>query len=189
MAGAGLEADVDTQGEVAKSMLVERDVPIEMDDGIVLRADVFRPDDGLEHPALMTYGPYGKGLAFADGYPTAWSKMVEEHPDTVTGSTNVHQCWEVADPEKWVPHGYAIVRVDSRGAGRSPGFLDPFSAREIEDFRESIEWAGRQAWSNGKVGLNGISYYGMNQWRVGPTPSSSAAHRRPRWSSPRGRSR
>lgn len=166
MAGARLEAEVDTQEEVAKTMLIERDVPIEMDDGIVLRADVFRPNDKLAHPALMTYGPYGKGLAFADGYPTAWKKMTEEHPDTVTGSTNVHQCWEVADPEKWVPHGYVIVRVDSRGAGRSPGFLDPFSARETEDFRECIEWAGRQEWSNGKVGLNGISYYGMNQWRV-----------------------
>jgi hypothetical protein len=70
------------------------------------------------------------------------------------------------DPEKWVPSGYACVRVDSRGSDRSPGFIDPFSPRETKDFYHCIEWAGVQPWSNGKVGLNGISYYGMNQWHV-----------------------
>ncbi len=77
-----------------------------------------------------------------------------------------YQNWEVVDPEKWVPDGYACVRVDSRGAGRSPGFIDPFSPRETQDFYHCIEWAGVQPWSNGKVGLNGISYYAMNQWQV-----------------------
>jgi uncharacterized protein len=72
----------------------------------------------------------------------------------------------VVDPEKWVPDGYACVRVDSRGAGRSPGYIDHFSPRETKDFYDCIEWAGVQPWSNGKVGLNGISYYGINQWQV-----------------------
>jgi predicted acyl esterase len=65
-----------------------------------------------------------------------------------------------------VPDGYVCVRVDSRGAGRSPGYIDHFSPRETRDFYECIEWAGVQPWSNGKVGLNGISYYGINQWHV-----------------------
>jgi predicted acyl esterase len=65
-----------------------------------------------------------------------------------------------------VPEGYACVRVDSRGCGRSPGRVDHFSPRETRDFYECIEWAGVQPWSNGKVGLNGISYYGINQWHV-----------------------
>ncbi len=111
-------------------------------------------------------GPYAKGLAFQDGYPSAWQRMVAEHPDVAHGSSNLYQSWEVVDPEKWVPHGYACVRVDSRGAGRSPGYLDHFSPRETKDFYNCIEWAGVQPWSNGKVGLNGISYYGMNQWHV-----------------------
>jgi hypothetical protein len=72
----------------------------------------------------------------------------------------------VADPEKWVPHGYALVRVDSRGAGNSPGVIDPLSAREAQDLYACIEWAGVQEWSSGKVGLSGISYYAMNQWQV-----------------------
>ncbi len=67
-----------------------------------------------------------------------------------------------------MPDGYAIVRVDSRGAGRSPGFLDPKSVRETKDLYDCIEWAGVQPWSNGKVGLNGISYFATNQWYVAP---------------------
>jgi len=91
---------------------------------------------------------------------------VEKHPDVTAGSSNLYQSWEVVDPEKWVPHNYACVRVDSRGAGCSPGFIDHFSPRETKDFYDCIEWAGVQPWSNGKVGLNGISYYGINQWHV-----------------------
>ena len=82
------------------------------------------------------------------------------------GSTNKYQNWEVVDPEKWVPDGYVCVRVDSRGTGRSPGHVDHFSPRETRDFYDCIEWAGAQPWSSGKVGLNGISYYGINQWQV-----------------------
>jgi len=66
-----------------------------------------------------------------------------------------------------VPDGYACVRVDSRGAGCSPGNLDVWSERETQDLYLCIEWAGTQHWSNGKVGINGISYYAMNQWTVG----------------------
>jgi predicted acyl esterase len=147
-------------------MRIDWDVPIEMEDGLVLRADVFRPEGDGRHPVILSYGPYAKGLAFQDGYPSAWARMVAEHPDVAYGSTNKYQNWEVVDPEKWVPDGYVCVRVDSRGAGRSPGHIDHFSPRETRDFYNCIEWAGVQRWSSGKVGLNGISYYGINQWQV-----------------------
>jgi uncharacterized protein len=150
----------------APPMVIEWDVPIGMDDGLMLRADVFRPAALGPHPVILSYGPYAKGLAFQDGYPSAWNRMAEKHPDVTAGSTNAYQNWEVVDPEKWVPDGYACVRVDSRGAGRSPGFLDPWSPRETRDLALCIEWAGSQPWSSGKVGLNGISYYAMNQWYV-----------------------
>jgi uncharacterized protein len=153
-------------GEIRDGMRIEWDVAIRMTDGVVLRADVFRPVDDGRYPVLLTYGPYAKGLAFQDGYRSAWQRMVAEHPDVAYGSTNKYQNWEVVDPEKWVPDGYVCVRVDSRGAGRSPGRIDPFSERETRDFYECIEWAGVQPWSNGKVGLNGVSYYGINQWHV-----------------------
>jgi predicted acyl esterase len=155
-----------TRSETRDGMRIDWDVPITMDDGLVVRADVFRPLNEGKHPVILTYGPYAKGLAFQDGYPSAWQRMVEKHPDVAAGSSNLYQSWEVVDPEKWVPHGYACVRVDSRGAGCSPGFIDHFSPRETKDFYDCIEWAGVQPWSNGKVGLNGISYYGINQWHV-----------------------
>ena len=147
-------------------MRIERDVAIEMDDGAVMRADVFRPAGEGRHPVILSYGPYAKGLAFQEGYPDQWERMVAAHPDVAARSSNRHQNWEVVDPEKWVPDGYACVRVDSRGAGCSPGRLDPFSPRETSDLAACIEWAASQAWSSGKVGLNGISYYAMNQWHV-----------------------
>jgi hypothetical protein len=147
-------------------MIIERDVPVPAGDGVVLRADVFRPEGPGRCPVILSCGPYAKGLAFQEGYAGQWRLMAEQHPDVARGSSNAHQNWEVVDPEKWVPDGYCCVRVDSRGAGRSPGLLDPFSPRETQDLYECIEWAAAQPWSSGKIGLSGISYYAMNQWHV-----------------------
>ncbi len=158
----------DYKTEDRDGMRIDWDVPIPMEDGVVLRCDVYRPqDDEGKYPVILTYGPYGKYLHFEDLYETCWTRMVEQHPDVPAGSTNKYQNWEVVDPEKWVPDGYVCIRVDSRGAGRSPGVIDIWSAREAQDLYECIEWAAVQPWSTGKIGLNGISYYGMNQWQVG----------------------
>ena len=157
------------KSEIRDGMRIDWDVPIKMDDGVVLRADVFRPVVPGKYPALVSYGPYGKGLAFQEGYKTAWDIMCRENPDAVAGSTNKYQSWEVVDPEKWVPDGYVCVRVDSRGAGRSPGYLCHNGARENQDFHTCIEWTGTQSWCTGKVGLNGISYYASSQWRAAAT--------------------
>src|SRR5207253_1886723 len=129
------------------------DAPIEMGDGLVLRADVFLPVPAGRYPVILSYGPYAKGLAFQDGYAGAWERMAQHHPDVTAGSSNRYQNWEVVDPEKWVPYDYAVARVDSRGCGCSPGYIDHFSPRETADFYACIEWAGVQPWSNGKVGL------------------------------------
>src|SRR5579872_3267304 len=143
-------------------MDVRKDVPVEMDDGVVLRADLFLPDEPGRFPVILSYGLYGKDLPFQDGYPDQWRILCERYPDAVEGSSNVHANWEVVDPERWIPQGYACLRVDSRGAGRSPGFLDPWSPREARDIHDCIEWAAAQPWSNGRVGMAGISYYAMN---------------------------
>ena len=147
-------------------MRIEWDAAIEMDDGVVLRADIFRPDVDGRYPVVMTQGPYAKWLSFQEAMVPMWRNLETEHPDALAGSSNLYQNWETVDPEKWVPDGYVVVRVDGRGAGRSPGYLDIFSPREIRDYYECIEWAGTQLWSNGKVGLLGISYYGVSQWAV-----------------------
>jgi len=155
------------KSEQRDGMQIDWDARIEMDDGVVLRADVFRPIGGGKHPVILSYGPYAKGLAFQEGYKGNWDRLIKAAPEVLEGSTNAYQVWELVDPEKWVPDGYACVRVDSRGAGRSPGIIDIWSPREAQDIYHCIEWAGTQSWSTGKVGMNGISYFATNQWQVG----------------------
>lgn len=160
------QPEVEARTEVRDGMRITWQQPIVTDDGTVLRADVFRPVGDGRYPVILTYGIYAKGVAYQEGYPHQWEKMVVDHPEILDGSTNKYQNWEVTDPERWIRHGYACVRVDSRGAGWSPGFMEPNSVREIEDLYQCIEWAGTVPWSNGKVGMLGISYYARNQWRV-----------------------
>ena len=155
------------KSEIRDNMQIDWDASIRMDDGVVLRADVYRPVGGGKHPVILSYGPYAKGLSFQEGYKSQWSRVIKSAPEVLRGSSNKYQNWELVDPEKWVPDGYACMRVDSRGAGRSPGYLDVWSVREARDLYQCVEWAGTQPWSSGKVGINGISYYAMNQWNVG----------------------
>jgi hypothetical protein len=157
---------VEARTEVRDGMRVTWHQDIVMDDGLILRADVFRPIEDAKCPVILSYGVFGKGLAFQEGYPLQWQRMIEDHPEILKGSTNKYQNWEVTDPERWVPNGYAVVRVDSRGAGWSPGIMEHGSEREVEDVYQCIEWAGTQPWSTGKVGMLGISYFARNQWRV-----------------------
>jgi uncharacterized protein len=155
-----------TLSVVQDGMKIDWDAVIPVDDGSALAADVFRPNDDRQHPVLLAAGPYGKGLAFLVGFPHQWHELSTNHADALADSSNKYQVWEYPDPEVWVKHGYAVVRVDTRGAGCSPGKIDFFSPREACDLYEAIEWAGVQPWSTGKVGLLGISYLASNQWQV-----------------------
>ncbi|MBS27347.1 MAG: peptidase S15 [Alphaproteobacteria bacterium] len=146
-------------------MRIDWDVPIEMDDGLVLRCDVFRPIKEGKYGVIMTYGPYGKFLHFDDAYHDQYVRMLEDFPEIGAGTSEKYQNWEVVDPERWVPDDYVCIRVDGRGTGRSPGVIDIWSLREAQDLAICVDWAGVQSWSNGKVGLNGISYYAENQWQ------------------------
>ena len=157
--------DYREKSEIRDGMRIDWDMPITMDDGLVLRCDIYRPIAEGRYPVILTYGPYGKWLHFDDLYREQWQRMCEDFPEVPSGSSNKYQCWEVVDPEKWVPDGYVVIRVDSRGAGRSPGVIDIWSLREAKDLALCVDWAGVQPWSTGKVGLNGISYYAENQWQ------------------------
>ena len=104
------DPEVKTRTEIRDGMRITWHQPIEMEDGLVLRADVYRPIAEGRYPVILSYGVYAKGLAYQDGYPMQWEKMVADHPEILEGSTNKYQNWETTDPERWVPHGYAIVR-------------------------------------------------------------------------------
>lgn len=146
---------------------VEKDVPVPMSDGNVLRANLFRPAAEGRFATILAMGIYGKDEHFADAFKPQWETLLRIYPDLCrNGSTGRYLRWENVDPERWVPDGYAVVTVDSRGSGKSPGYLDPFSPRETQDHYEAIEWAAQQPWSNGRVGLLSVSYFAIKQWQV-----------------------
>lgn len=147
-------------------MMLDRDVAIPMRDGEALRANVFRPEAVGRYPVLMTLGPYGKDVHLSQFMPEAWEALKRRHPEILAASSCKYLVFETPDPEVWVPHGYVLVKIDSRGAGKSPGKLDVNSPAEFRDFYDAIEWAAAQSWSSGKVGLLGISYYAAGQWMM-----------------------
>ncbi|MEU7578563.1 CocE/NonD family hydrolase [Streptomyces sp. NPDC041068] len=140
---------------------IEYDVAIRVRDGIELYANVYRPEGvDADLPVILSWGPYGKH----GGRPTAPSR---------TPTSGVRHEWlseycaiEAPDPAFWCPHGYAVVYVDPRGTWWSQGDYTLFSDQEIRDHHDAIEWAGTRPWSNGKVGLSGVSYLSISQWRV-----------------------
>ena len=139
--------------ETDQSILVAKDVAVPMRDGARLVADVFRPRARERVPAILNLGPYQKDK------PWLVPETLEEPP-------NDWMNWETVNPRWWVPRGYAAVRIDGRGSGKSQGQCEPWSHAEAVDFFDAIEWAAAQPWCNGKVGLLGISYYAINQWFV-----------------------
>lgn len=153
---------------------LERDVEVPMRDGVVLRANVFRPavDDHELRPVILSAHPYGKD-AFprprrrGRGYrPPLQARLIpQSQPYTISAFTT----WEAPDPAYWVPRGYVVVNADLRGWGRSDGVGELLSAQEGDDYHDLIEWAAAQPWSNGRVGLNGVSYLAIAQWGAAAT--------------------
>lgn len=121
-----------------------RDVPITMDDGTVLRGDLVRPATAAgtplarRAPVLVVITAYNKSASSSIG---------------LTGSS----------ADYFVRRGYAVLTVDARGTGGSEGTWGAFSAREGRDAAAVVEWAHRQPWSNGRVGMMGPSYLGITQ--------------------------
>jgi uncharacterized protein len=151
-----------------QGMAWEHNTPVTMTDGLQLRVNIYRPDKPGRFPVLLLMGPYGKDTPYADApaYKPSWSKLLAKYPDLCKKSSCRYLRFEAPDPERWVQDGYIVIAADSRGAGASPGMLDPLSPREIEDYATLITWAARQPWSTGKVGLTGTSYHAINQWLV-----------------------
>ncbi|MEJ5921547.1 hypothetical protein [Bifidobacterium thermophilum] len=60
-------------------------------------------------------------MHFSQGYSLSWHDIKTKYPEILRGTSGKYMNWETVDPEKWVPEGYAIVKIDSRGCGRSEG--------------------------------------------------------------------
>ena len=149
------------------AILIEKDVIVPLIDGHCVSCNVFRPNRTGRFPPIIAFTPYGKDSDVAVDFKRYWDFVLRDHPDVVQGeSSGKYLTWEVPDPERWVPAGYAIVVVDARGTGKSPGYYELMGALQTRDVYDVIEWAAVQPWSNRKVGMLGVSYLAIKQWQV-----------------------
>jgi uncharacterized protein len=96
---------MESRAESRDGMRITWHQPIGMDDGIVLSADVYRPVAGGRYPVILSHGVYAKGLAYQDGYPMQWQKMIADHPEILEGSSNKYQAWRSPTPSAGCPTG------------------------------------------------------------------------------------
>lgn len=141
-------------------ILLERDVPIQLRDGVTIYADVFRPVGDEVCPAILAWSPYGKEIG---------GQMLDDVPmrsGVPLSATSGLEKFEGPDPAYWVAHGYAIVNPDKRGAYMSEGDLLYWGHEDALDGCDVIEWIASQPWCNGKVGMSGNSWLTVSQWFI-----------------------
>jgi uncharacterized protein len=112
------------------------DVPVPLADGLTSRADLYLPEDDLRHPVLLARSPYGKVL------------------------TNKEL--DLLNPLRAARRGYVVVIQDCRGRLSGEGDFTPF-VDEGRDGVAAVDWCANQPWSDGRVGLWGMSYFGATQ--------------------------
>src|SRR5579872_5358461 len=122
--------------QIGQQITVDFDVPAQMRDGVILRANVYRPIGDGKWPVLLTRLPYGKDFP---------------------GGTSV------LDPAQVARRGYVVIVQDTRGRMTSEGEWVPFN-NEANDGYDTVQWAAQLPFSNGSVGMYGASYYGFTQW-------------------------
>ncbi len=147
--------------ERADGMVIDYDVAVRMSDGVEIYVDVFRPDRPGQVAPIVAWGPYGKHA------PVKYEIFPNHGVDP--GWTSAYAGFEAPDPMYWTQHGYAVLNVDPRGLWNSQGDATFYSAQESRDIHDLIEWAGTQPWSNGRVGMSGVSYLAIAQWRAAAT--------------------
>ena len=158
---------VDVYQPAAGSLEVLRDLRVAARDGTALRVNVVLPPGDGRFPVLMSAHPYGK-----DNLPARrgrrWRVSAQYRILRQTSRVRFSSLtgWEAPDPAWWAAQGYAVVNCDLRGAGTSEGEASLFSDQEADDVCDLIEWAAAQPWSTGAVGLIGVSYLAISQWKA-----------------------
>jgi predicted acyl esterase/plastocyanin len=132
----------------------EHNIEIPVRDGTKLRADLYRPDGPGRFPVIMAEAPYPR------------YQKIHVGVDDNGGVGTKYWYFEQANPEYWVPRGYIYISLSARGYGGSGGHTSVLDYQEIEDYHDAIEWAAEQPWSDGNIGLYGISYYAVSQYWV-----------------------
>jgi predicted acyl esterase len=133
-------------------VIFERDVSVPMSDGISIDCDIFRPDSKEKFPAILGVHAYDKSWQSTPSMPRGF--------DARNGSV------EAGDSNFFVRRGYAHIIANVRGTGNSGGSFLNYGSRDVKDTYEIIEWAARQPWCDGSIGMFGVSYFAVAQLQV-----------------------
>jgi predicted acyl esterase len=142
---------------------IEKDVQVKMRDGISLMVNIYLPEKSGKYPVIMCMTPYGK-----DEQPGHYDILKVFDEDVGNINTSQYAIFEGPDPVYWVKSGYVVIHANARGMWNSEGMAFVFDKQNGLDYYDLIQWAAVQEWSNGKVGLNGVSYLAWSQWMVAP---------------------
>lgn len=124
---------------------VERDVKVEMPDGTVLDGDIFRPAADGKFPVILGAHAYNKHL--------------QSPPMRPVGFTPMRGYMESGDSTFFARRGYVHAVFNVRGSGGSTGFYQLMGPQEVRDVCDLIDWLAAQPWSDGAVGMFGVSYF------------------------------
>ncbi len=158
--------------EAHPDVLAEWDIHIPLADGTFLLAQIFRSkraeQNGESVPAIVCAHPYDNHLTPAQGNTPFGGAPIQYRliPQVGKPRFSKQTSWEAPDPNFWIPGGYCIVNINLPGYGGSSGKATVFSDHQTNAYYEAIEWVARQPWCNGNVGLNGVSFLAITQYRV-----------------------
>jgi predicted acyl esterase len=158
---------------VPAGVTIERDVMVTMPDGVKLACNVYRPDKPGKFPVILSLTPYGKdqtppaynpdGSPIASSYAPFVLRVHAQGEDVGHMKISMLTPWEGPDAAFWVPNDYVVIIVDQRGGFKSGGKPEgPF--KDADDLYYLIEWAAGQPWSNGNVGMIGVSALASHQY-------------------------
>jgi uncharacterized protein len=140
-------------------IVFDKDVAVQLRDGVTIHVDVFRPAGAEQVPAIVAFSPYGKGQGTSASVMGVFG-MVGLDNAIVSGLEK----FEGPDPAYWCARGYAICNPDIRGVVDSDGDSVLWDRQEGRDCYDLIEWLAEQPWCSGKVGMSGTSYLAVSQW-------------------------
>ncbi|MFE4217201.1 CocE/NonD family hydrolase [Streptomyces sp. NPDC056844] len=140
-------------------IVLEKDFPVTLRDGVTIHVDVFRPAEAQEVPVIVAWSPYGKGQGTSASVMGIFG-MVGLDNGIVSGLAK----FEGPDPAYWCARGYAICNPDIRGVVDSEGDSVVWDRQEGRDCYDLIEWLAVQDWCTGKVAMSGTSYLAVSQW-------------------------
>jgi predicted acyl esterase len=140
-------------------IVLEKDIAVELRDGVTIYVDVFRPVGAEKVPVIVAWSPYGKGQGTSVSVMGVFG-LVGLSNKIVSGLEK----FEGPDPAYWCAQGYAICNPDIRGVVDSEGDSVLWDRQEGRDCYDLIEWLAEQEWCTGRVAMSGTSYLAVSQW-------------------------